>query len=438
MKEVLWLSLTIAVATLGIFIATTMLSSEPVSLGLTRDSKKGIGARVYLVLVIVGWLAVVAVGVHGLLAWLPRGDEVRWSFGLFAAFCSLPVLFHLERVTFMRQDLNVQSVALTWIIEKLRYGDTPSDALLGELSNESNDPRNSSTAQQIASLKRTLAVELTQHNERVAMRRERERLMEQQERERKQVAAEAKRRQDERAAITKAEQEARAAEVSAVLARLTRPTSTAKTPEDLRDGSESLIDWGVVEPNWLRFRAFTQKALEPTSSGFLAVLLGGLPGVEVRKGAEIVLRFEGTERDGYCDAIATVEGTSLPLLDVLRFDPTFDGLLSALFIGTALTSRWSWGHGCYGRDDGLVAGVEGLTRVLTDSPFSQATMKDVADSTWPPAGIRASRVHDGLRASALVINPSTGVLDKAIEVIGGGAKFVDYRVVYSNPRNVLY
>ncbi len=438
MTEVVWLSLTVAVGTLGIFLATTMLSSEPVSLGLVRDRKKGVSALVYLALVVVGWLALVASGVHGLLAWLPRGDEVRWSFSLFAAFCSLPILFHLERVTFVRQDLNVQSAALTWIIERLRYGDTPSAALLDELSNESNDPRNSGTAQQIASLKRTIALELTQRDERMAMRWERERLMEQQERERKQVVDEAKRRQDEQAAITKATQEARAAEVSAVLARLTHPTSTVKTLEDLREGRESLIDRAVVEVNWLRFRAFTKKALEPTSSEALAVLVGGLPGVEVRRDAELVLRFHGTERDGYCDAIATVEGKSLPLLDALRFDPTFDGLLSALFIGKALASRWAWGHGCYGRDDGLVAGTEGLKQLLTDSPFSQATMKDVADSTWPPAGIRASRVGDGLRAASLVTNPSTGVWDSAIEVIGGRAKFVDGRVVYSNPRNVLY
>lgn len=189
MKEtlsvVLWLVLTVAAFTTAVFAAQALFSKdnekEYVWTGLYKKRNHNLGSLIYFVFVITGWLAIVAVGVYGLLAWLPHSaDELRGVLASFTAFISLYILEHLDRAAFMRQELAVRNAALAWIDNQLRYCSRLSDDEIERLEEESRDQKKPHTKHLIALWARDLAKALKERDERTEaqviqrLRRERE------------------------------------------------------------------------------------------------------------------------------------------------------------------------------------------------------------------------------------------------------------------------
>jgi len=177
-RIVLSLVLTGAAISTVIFIAWTMLSKEPVSIGLYKDKEHTLDSRIYLALVVIGGAAIVGVGVYGLLTWLPSSlltwlpssaDQIG-GLAACAALCSPLVLAHLERATFIRQELAVKNASLTWIDHQLRDSSRPSSRSYREierLEEESRDPNKTDTELRIARWTLALAKELKERDERM-------------------------------------------------------------------------------------------------------------------------------------------------------------------------------------------------------------------------------------------------------------------------------
>lgn len=172
---VLSLVLTGAAISTVIFIAWTMLSKEPVSIGLYKDKEHTLDSRIYLALVVIGGAAIVGVGVYGLLTWLlsslltwlPSSADQIGGLAYGAALCSPLVLAHLERATFIRQELAVKNASLTWIDHQLRHSSRPSDREIERLEEESRDPNKTDTELRIASRTLDLAKKLKERDERM-------------------------------------------------------------------------------------------------------------------------------------------------------------------------------------------------------------------------------------------------------------------------------
>lgn len=175
----LWLMLTGTAITMAVFVAQTLFSKQPVSIG--SPPYHSLGSLVYSASVITGWLVFVGMGVYGLLAWLPHStDDFRGMLTVVAAFFSLSVLGRLERATFVQQDFEVTHAALTWIDYHLHYSSRLTEEEIERLKEESRDQNKTGTELQIARWILALAKELKERDERTEtqiiqrLRRERE------------------------------------------------------------------------------------------------------------------------------------------------------------------------------------------------------------------------------------------------------------------------
>ena len=173
----LWLVLTGAAISTVIFVAQTMRSKEPVSIGLYRNSEHTPGSLIYLTLVVIGGMTIVGVGVYGLLTWLPRSlDEFRVGLAGWAAILSSVGLTHLEKASFERQQLAVERA----IANHIGNFDTRLDRVIKQLE-EDKQASKTDTELQIARGALRLAKALKERDERTETRVIQRLLLEQEE-----------------------------------------------------------------------------------------------------------------------------------------------------------------------------------------------------------------------------------------------------------------
>lgn len=436
----LWLVLTGAAITTVIFFAQTMRSKEPVSIGLYENRVHTLGSLIYLTLVVIGGMAIVGVGVYGLLTWLPRSlDEFRAGLAGWAAILSSVGLTHLEKASFDRQQLAVERGAQLWIANHMGNFDARSDRVIEQLEEESRVQNKTDTEYLIARQTLILAKEIKERDERKeAQRIERE--QDKCERQVRQVTEDAAQKAAKAAeAAQKAAKEARAMEVRAALSQLVRTSPTVQDVNALHEDEEAVLDGDLIAVSWHRFKDFAARALQPQAEGQLALLLQELSGVTLIHGVETQIQEGLKYGDRYCDAYAIFDGEQLPLREGVRFTETAEGLLNAFFLSACLPGQWSWGHGFYDRDHELIArGVSGLDCLLTDTPFATTRQEGTFVEKWPPAGVRIVRRRDTFEVACLAFRAGRGISDLSINVTGGKASALREREVYIWGGGVYY
>lgn len=146
------------------------------------------------------------------------------------------------------------------------------------------------------------------------------------------------------------------------------------------------------------------------------------------------IQYSGTPRDGFCDAVCTVAGGTVPLYQRLHFEEQLPGLVNALFFAAALPLKWSRAHGCYDRDIELILSKDRLIAELMSADLTQP----ISDLAWPPAGVRVVALMDGFEVACLASRPGRGIYDVALTIRHGEAGALVVRDVYVWGQGILY
>jgi hypothetical protein len=421
-------ALVCAGVTTAIFVARALHSQHQNLWGSGRADETWL-SKVHVGTVLVGWCAIVLFGVQGMLFWLPRS----WDEGLFivagmAAMGSIPLLMQIERLPRMRRKIEVESAVTTWMREQLKYPNTPSPSQLERLANDAADATKTAAEQEIAATKHVFAKSLKERDERLEaqavqrLQREQAAQVEQ---------AERRRREDEEQAANQ--------HLDKALKALVKHLPTTSDSMAMEKGEEAVVDHAVLIASWTLFKELivstqpSSQAEVTAAEHRLGANLAKLPGVELPAGAQVSILFSGSERDGYCDVVAVVPGDRKPLGEIIRYDDSLRGLLAAFFFAAALQRNWSWGHGCYDRDYGLLVTEDEVKAVVRDFRLPKR-----GEATWPPAGIRVRRLPDAYVLSCLSTRPGMGLFDLSVEVNRGSASPLLVRDIYEWGRGVLY
>lgn len=436
----LWLILTCAAVAAAVFITRAIWSEKPVLLGLGRERVSTLGGRIHLIAVVVGWSAIVAVGVHGLLVWLPNGenDYLRLALALIAASSSIYILAQLENAAILRQDLVVARAAMGWASKYLRSFGTPSVVEIQRLEEESRDPTKTDTEQRIAATILGRAKDLKERDERMEAQVIHRLQREQEEKAAKAAELDRKTRIAEEKVSQQAAKDARALAVETALGQQVRTSLTLRDIDGIYDQCEVILDNDLVLASWIRFKGFAARALLPQSEGKIGLLLQELPGVALIDGVEILIHEGSKYGDRYCDAYAIVSGEQLPLRKGIVFEESSEAILNAFFLSAGLPGQWSWGHGFYDRDHELVTSLSMLHGLLLDSPFATPQQVLALDAKWPPTGVRIYRDGNTLEVACLAFRPGLGISDLSMSVTGGKASSLREQTIFIWGQGILY
>lgn len=426
-------ALVCAAVTTAIFVARALLSREQTLLGGERARDETWLTKVNTGAVFVGWFAIVQFGVQGLLFWLPRSwEEGIFSLALFAALGSIYLLLQIERLPRMRREIEVEATVSTWVLKELRNLNTPPSATVERLKYEAADTTKTAIEREIAATKSVFADALKKRDEQLEAQ-----ILQRMQREH---AAEFEQvKLDRQEKETQAAKQCRMAYLDSSLKALVQQLPTTSDPMAMEHGAEAVVDFELQMGSWTLFKDIVVSTLPSSevdaaaSQQHLEANLLKLPGVNLPSGVRVAISFSGSERDGFCDAVAFSSGNQKPLGEVLRYDDSLQGILAAFFFAAALQRKWSWGHGRYDRDHVLLATEDEIKDALGDADLPQQ-----ANATWPPAGVRVLRLHDGYVLSCLSTRPGGGLFDLSIEVHRGSASPLRVREVLKSSRRVLY
>lgn len=427
------IALTCAAIATAIFVARGLLSEQLKLWGGGHAGDDTWLAKLHIGAVLLGWCAIVLFGVKGLLFWLPWSwDEGLFSLSGLAAIGSIPVLMHIERLPRIRRRLEVGSAVSTWLQEQLFHGNTPSVGTLEQLSNDVTDLTKTPVEQEIAAEKLAFAKALRERDERFEAQTV-QRLKRDQAEQAEQ--AERRRQEDEKLAAN----QRRAADLDRALKALVQPLPATSDPMSMNVGAEAVIDHELLLGNWTLFKQLIVSIRPRSETGVIAAqkqleaILVRLPGAELPSGVAVEILFSGHERDGFCDAVGIVEGNRKPLGEVLVYEDSLQGLLLAFFFGAALQRQWSWGHGFYDRDHGLIVTEDELKNAL-----EEARLPKQGEATWPPTGIRVRRLPDAYVLSCLSTRPGRGIFELSVKVSQGNASPLLVRDIYVWGAGVYY
>lgn len=389
------------------FLVGTSVASSAVH---AKPAMVSTGDKLFFGVAAVGWFAVVFFGVKGLLSWLPdRYADLVNSVAGGVALVSLFALPTLVNLPVLRWRLRVLEEAGSWERQTLKFTAAPSPGDLEALEQESKDARRSELEQAVAATKLGFARALVRRDEQLR-----------QDAVRAYVAAQDTQRvADEKARRERDEQEAEARKSKALdelLQCALRPLPVVADLRALSPGMEALVDERVLQGAWRRLQnvfsgvfAKTQSASDETAR-HLQTVLAAMPVARLPAGVEVVVDFHGTERDGYRELLAVVEGARVPLWKVLAYTESVDGFLVAHYLAVALPEAWSWGHGRYDRDASPLLTAAGLRRALGEPLHLPAA----ESGAWPPPGVRVCRTESGWTVSSLVARPGRGLLDAKV------------------------
>lgn len=416
-----------AIAT-AIFIARALVT-KGVSPWGTDSGQSGWRLQVFIGVVFVGWLALVFVGVRGLLFWLPFGEEPIHTLAGLVALGSAPLFLHLERLPRMRRQLDVLASASSWERKQLDHGIPLSEAVLEQLAADASDTNKTATDREIAETKLGFARALKAREERLEALVKRNL---QYEEERKAELAENARREQAKQAQQEADRR-----IDQALTALLASRPTCVIPQTLAVDIESVVQLEIVKTSWTLFTKHIVSIRPKLSSEVdvasrrLEAALFKLPGVTLPPGVSVQILFKGNDMDGYCDAVATSEGIEQPLGDALLYNDTMEGLLTAFFFGAALKPAWSWGHGYYDRDYEPALSVKGLRDALSTKCLPMPD--DV------PPGVRVRRASDDLYVlSCLATRWGWGLYDMSVEVKNGKASALPAREINVTGKGMYY
>jgi len=428
------LVLAAGVAVTGHFLVTALRSRNPDTFTGERNWQSW-QSKLYLALGAVGWVAVIAFGLHGILKLLmPAWGDARLTISVLAALTTLPLAEHLDRLPRLRKDYSVLSDTVHWLEENLGRIPTPTAAELERILEQSRDTSKPVVERHALTYRHQMLFALKARDARVKAaviaRQEHARVLE---------AVEAERA---RAAASKTEQEAAQLEqlrhAEALVAQRVRPEPLIESVDQAQPSGA--VSQGTVLTLWKEFKTWMVDVAPPSpdkspaAAAQLPSLLTKLVGVARPSTVNPSIVYQGTPRDGYCDAVA-VEGPGVvPLYQRLQYEHSISGLVNALLFAAVLPQKWSWGHGCYDRDAELIVNADRLAAVVQEAGKKVPT----DDSPWPPPGIRIKRLHDGFEVACLASRPGRGLYDLSVAVRSGHAGPLDVRELFVWGQGVFY
>ena len=117
----------VATTVLCRFFYVAMEAPEQMNLGLANGAlPKGWGARLYLGLVVLSWLAFTYSGAQAILFWLFGGEAVM--FASFMALLSVQILIHVERSAYLLTNYRRTLTVREKLEQFITYATTPSQA----------------------------------------------------------------------------------------------------------------------------------------------------------------------------------------------------------------------------------------------------------------------------------------------------------------------
>lgn len=424
--------LTIAVIMTGFFLYSAMTSKTPFAFSEGRYEYWSWRVKLYIGSVMLGWFAVITLGINSILQlFLFRWPDGSLSLAGMTALGSFAVASHLEQLPRMRRDYAVLCEVNTWTAELLRYRQPPSEAYLKALEEDSKDSTLASAERIVAATKLGIASALKARDENIEAavfaKLERVRLD-------KEAEAERLRRDKERLAAEQAK-----------LAKAMQLVNEHVQPQPLLKASIEqtayVASHALCMETWRKFKELVVDVL-PESQESIQVAekrllrnLTQLPGVLLGPSLTVELRYQGSPRDGFCDAIARLPTGIVPLYQGLQFEETPTGLITALMFAGVLPRKWSWGHGFYDRDLELVVTKEHLVALVSDA----GTRVNVPEgSIWPSPGLRLSRTGDTFVVSSLAHQAGFGLCDVTLEVLHGQVINLRQVEVFKWGQGVLY
>ncbi|MEY4749741.1 MAG: hypothetical protein RIQ60_1955 [Pseudomonadota bacterium] len=430
------------VVSTSVFLVLAERSTDPESMkALTRP--KTWHMKVFMTAVLVGWLTVIACGVHTVLSVVPiHWGDLAGIVSVMTALGSLVVLDHFEKLPQLRADHELLSATSAWEWKELTRTGRCTEARLQQLLAERQSEGKTPFEQQVAASNHVFASELKKREDRVesALLRQIEAAREQERVEAQKAAdAEAKRAKAAAEAAAKAEKEAaelRRAE--SILSQCVRPLPALTDLDSLQ--GEAVLDLAKTQAAWQSFKSLVSDArttLPDNTYRGLDRLVSGikeLSGVTLPTGMRLGIACSGTARDGFCDAVVHDIAGARPLYMHLEYEESTVGLTYAFFFAAALQRQWSWGHGFYDRDHMLIGEARTLANVVADA----GAIPEQAAASWPPPGIRLKRVDGGFEVACLSFRPGSNIYDLSITVQNGRSSELRVRQVLNTGKGVLY
>lgn len=425
--------LTIAALVGAFFLSQALTGSAPARISSGHVSES-FAQRAYVWCAIVGLGGLAWAGTYALLRWMPGSwNELRWTASAFAGLASIPLILVSDTLPRLRRDR--ANLLTTAIAEhrRLEQGASPTDSDILVLETALQALPHTPTERQVAISELEFMRLLKRRDEGLIQRYQRQ-LEVQAEEARK--AAEAERLAGIEAAA-QAKDRARSAFLEQEIPRRLRATAPAHSVPQVGDSNEVVVPADKVRSAWKTFTSEVVHArpdrVEATRAAEVQVRAGleELEGVHVSQELQVVVDYQGSERDGFADAMGRYDSRTVPLARAVKFDETISGLLNALFLSDWLRRRWSWGHGLYDRDFEPILDSGYIIRLLHDVELPER-------GNWPMPGVRIQRREAALTVSCLASRPGLGIFDCSTTLSSGVVVAQHCEKVFVWGRGVLY
>lgn len=407
--------------------------------GARVSALSGRWSTAYFGFVLVGSFAIVAAGVSRLLAWLPvlhlevGPVSLAQAVGATVGFAAVYAVSQLEGLPALRRRAAVDEAALQWIRRLLPYPLSLSPKTVKELAHRARDFSVSEQERQLAGLQHALGEALLARDARIEANTTARLAEEEREREQARAAKDAMRKASENIEHERQAQQAMQERIRAAHGGVAVITNV----DALEPAEPALIAQEVVDEALRAFREIADllpasALLAQHAAEVVAARLCGLQGVRLLPGAELRIRWEGNERDGFCEPLGLVDGELRPLAQALECEG-LHRLVLAYLLAVALPPAWAWGHGRYDRDYTLLLTPADLARVLLGVRPEQASPEG-----WPAPGIRVARTSAGYALSCLAARPSHSLYEHRVEVQGNRVTGERKEELLSLGRGLLY
>ena len=423
------------VATTAAFLWRCVMSKTMKPLLSARYDGMPRAEKAHAAAVLLGWIAFVVAGILGLLRLLPMlSSDVRWGVAVVGALLSIGALPSFDALPGLRRQALEDGQLLAWL-ESLPNNSTERlQWEVDQLATASRDFGRPLPERFLAERKHQFAARLVRRYETIEAS-----VLERQRRENAEQVAQAQRQRQE--AEKHAAAQKQAAEIAAFVAARVQALDSVVDVSSVAEGQEALLADAPTTQIWELLKSKVTAAQPASESEVenaqarLTENLATLQDVVAPEGCRVLIRMQGNERDGHCDAFAVANGMEAPLAQVLRYRSTNAGLVTAFFLQAALMRQWSWGHGMYDRDHQLIVTLEHLRNVLAEAP---GKARASAQGAWPPPGVRARGLANGFRVCCLSVRPGRGVFDLSVDVLDDVASDLQIRDVFVWGQGVFY
>jgi hypothetical protein len=425
--------LVICILAAAVVLSLALVSKDPKVFDVPSDSRlaalcfqSGIG------LAVVGWCAVILLGVNSLLsALIAEHGDPGIVVGAFVAFVSLPVLVKLGQLPRLRYESEVHGHLIGLVRQRIERHTEVTETEVEPTPGPSNGLRTELSADDAARRFAAAIRARDQWVEKTLMRRlEREARKAAEEQEAARVSAERAAAVAARAALQAAHREKVLSALAAGTSRL--PVLPQTIERVVADAGEVLVSSAVTAR---LCQLFIEQVAQPVPTSLeeaneaartMQSRLIKLEGVFVPGGMTFEARYRGHPMDGFCDLFTMVEQTQRPLVQALRYEASVPGLCNAFLLAAVLPSHWSWGHGCYDRDHIAVTSSQALQNFVL-SERSLKALQQLVDMSLPPAGLRIRPTETGFAVACVATRVGRGLYDLSLTVENGIAGTLEVR-----------